>query len=167
MTARPPDRGSGRSGSARLAVIRAALTAWLARPLTSLHLVVAVFGLLTLFGLVMVLSASAVQSFEQEGSSYAVFARQLAFCGVGLVLFWIALRLPVRLLRGTSTAFLLGCLMLLTLVLTPLGSESHGAQSWFRLGSASFQPSEPAKLALALWGAHVLVAKRALLHRWR
>ena len=174
VTTRPPDRcGSdrsgtaGRSGTARLAVIRAGLTAWLARPLTSLHLVVAVFGLLTLFGLVMVLSASAVQSFEQEGSSYAVFTRQLAFCGVGLVLFWIALRLPVRLLRGTSTAFLLACLVLLTLVLTPLGSESNGAQSWFRLGSASFQPSEAAKLALALWGAHVLVTKRVLLHRWR
>jgi cell division protein FtsW len=42
---------------------RAALTAWLARPLTSLHIVLGVFGLLTLLGLVMVLSASSVESF--------------------------------------------------------------------------------------------------------
>jgi len=156
-----------RNGTARLTAMRSALTAWLARPLTSLHLMVAVFGLLTLFGLVMVLSASAVQSFEQDGSSYAVFGRQLTFCGLGLVLFWIALRLPVRPLRRTSTAALLACVVLLALVLTPLGTESGGAQSWFRFGPLSFQPSEPAKLALALWGAHVLVTKRALLHQWR
>jgi len=39
-----------------------ALGQWLRRPLTSLHLVLGVFGLLTLFGLVMVLSASSVEA---------------------------------------------------------------------------------------------------------
>ncbi|MGH4019568.1 MAG: putative lipid II flippase FtsW, partial [Pseudonocardiaceae bacterium] len=151
--------------TSRPAAARAALTAWLARPLTSLHLVLAVFGLLTLFGLVMVLSASSVESFAQDGSSYTVFTRQLIFCGVGLVLFWIALRLPVRLLRGTSVAFLLVCIALLALVLTPLGTEVNGAQSWLRLGPVSLQPSELAKLALALWGGHVLVTKRVMLGR--
>ncbi|MGH3906931.1 MAG: putative lipid II flippase FtsW [Pseudonocardiaceae bacterium] len=151
----------------RLAVGRDRLTAWLARPLTSLHLVLAVFGLLTLFGLVMVLSASSVESYTQAGSSYAVFLRQLGYCTVGLVLFWVALRMPVRVLRGTSAVFLLVCIVLLVAVLTPLGSESNGAQSWLRLGPLSLQPSEPAKLALALWGAHVLVTKRPLRHQWR
>ena len=84
------------------AAARDGLTVWLARPLTSLHLVLAVFGLLTLFGLVMVLSASNVESYTRAGSSYAVFVQQLAYCGFGLVLFWLGLRLPVRLLRGTS-----------------------------------------------------------------
>jgi cell division protein FtsW len=143
------------------------LTAWLARPLTSLHLVLGVFGLLTLFGLVMVLSASNVESYTKAGSSYAVFVQQLAYCGVGLVLFWLGLRMPVRMLRGTSGLFLLVCVVLLAVVLSPLGAEIHGAQKWLRLGPLSLQPSEPAKLALALWGAHVLITKRALLHQWR
>ena len=151
----------------RLVAARGRLTAWLARPLTSLHLVLAVFGLLTLFGLVMVLSASNVQAYTEDGWSYAVFVRQLAYCGVGLVLFWVALRMPVRLLRGTSAVFLLVCVLLLIAVLTPLGTESGGAQSWLRLGPLSFQPSEPVKLALALWGAHVLVLKQPLRHQWR
>jgi len=56
---------------------------------------------------------------------------------------------------------------LLVAVLTPLGPEINGAQNWLRLGPLSMQPSEPVKLALALWGAHVLVTKRALLHQWR
>ena len=149
------------------AAARAQLTTWLARPLTSLHLVLAVFGLLTLFGLVMVLSASNVQSYTQAGSSYAVFVQQLTYCGVGLVLFWIGLRVPVRLLRGTSGLFLVVCVALLVVVLTPAGTEINGSQNWLRLGPLSLQPSEPAKLALALWGAHVLITKRTLLHQWR
>ena len=165
MSGRTVDRAAPAPG--RLATGRDRFTAWLARPLTSLHLVLAVFGLLTLFGLVMVLSASSVESYTRDGSSYAVFVRQLGYCGVGLVLFWTALRLPVRLLRTTSALFLLICVLLLIVVLTPLGSEAGGAQSWLRLGPLSLQPSEPAKLALTLWGSHVLVLKRHQRHQWR
>jgi len=153
--------------AAQWAAARDRLTTWLARPLTSLHLVLAVFGLLTLFGLVMVLSASNVESYTRAGSSYAVFVQQVTYCGVGLVLFWIGLRTPVRLLRGTSGLFLVVCVLLLVMVLSPAGAEINGAQKWLRLGTLSLQPSEPVKLALALWGAHVLITKRALLHQWR
>ena len=160
---------STRPGTAagRLATGRDWLTAWLARPLTSLHLVLGVFGLLTLFGLVMVLSASNVESYTKAGSSYAVFVQQLAYCGLGLVLFSLGLRMPVRMLRGTSGLFLLVCVLLLIMVLSPLGAEINGAQKWLRFGPLSLQPSEPTKLALALWGAHVLITKRALLRQWR
>ncbi|MGH3793934.1 MAG: putative lipid II flippase FtsW [Pseudonocardiaceae bacterium] len=151
----------------RLAAARDRLTAWLARPLTSLHLVLAVFGLLTLFGLVMVLSASSVESYTQVGSSYAVFLRQLEYCGVGLVLFWVAMRMPVRMLRAGSGTVLVVSVLLLIAVLTPLGTASNGAQAWLRLGPLSVQPSEVAKLALAMWGAHVLILKRPLRHQWR
>jgi cell division protein FtsW len=83
-----------RPNGPRLAIGRtaAALGQWLRRPLTSLHLVLGVFGLLTLFGLVMVLSASSVQSLTADGSSYSVFTRQLMFCGPGLLMFWLGLR---------------------------------------------------------------------------
>jgi cell division protein FtsW len=152
----------------RIVSARAALTAWLARPLTSFHLVLAVFGLLTAFGLVMVLSASSVQSYAEDGSSYVVFQRQLLYCVIGLVLFWVGLRLPLRFVRLASPVAVLACLVLLIAVLTPLGSRINGARSWFTIGSVgSFQPSELAKLALALWGAHVLVHKQPVLHRWR
>jgi cell division protein FtsW len=157
----------GTCTAAQLAAARDRLTAWLARPLTSLHLVLAVFGLLTLFGLVMVLSASNVESYTRAGSSYAVFVQQVAYCGVGLVLFWMGLRMPVRVLRGTSGLFLVVCVLLLVMVLSPAGAEINGAQKWLRLGTLSLQPAEPVKLALALWGAHVLITKRALLHQWR
>jgi len=55
----------------------------------------------------------------------------------------------------------------LMLVLTPLGSTVNGSQGWFVFGPMSLQPLELAKLALTLWGAHILVTKYGLLHQWR
>jgi len=81
-------------GAAALRRGAAALAQWLRRPLTSLHLILGVFGLLTLFGLVMVLSASSVESYAAGGSSYSVFVKQLMFCALGLVLFWVGMRVP-------------------------------------------------------------------------
>ena len=143
------------------------LTAWLTRPLASFHLLLAVFGLLTVFGLVMVLSASSVDSFNKDGSSYSVFSKQVMYCGAGLVLFYLALRVPVKRLRRFSFVLLLGCIGLLVAVLTPLGTELNGARSWFVVAGVSFQPVEFAKVAFALWGAHVLVTKRALISQYR
>lgn len=145
----------------------APLTAWLTRPLASFHLLLAVFGLLTAFGLVMVLSASSVASFTSAGSSYSVFVHQLLYCAAGSVLFYIALRVPVRQLRRYSLSLLGICLMLLVLVLTPAGTELNGAKSWFVVAGVSFQPVEFAKVAFALWGAHVLVTKRGLIGQYR
>ncbi|GAA4854775.1 putative lipid II flippase FtsW [Saccharopolyspora cebuensis] len=161
---RPRDKRPGPRRAAR--TVLSPLTAWLTRPLASFHLLLAVFGLLTVFGLVMVLSASSVDSFTSAGSSYSVFGKQVLYCLAGLVFFYAALRVPVKLLRRISLPVMVACLVLLVLVLTPLGTEINGAQSWFYVG-VSFQPVEFAKIALAVWGAHVLVTKRALLTQYR
>ncbi|TDD82829.1 putative lipid II flippase FtsW [Saccharopolyspora karakumensis] len=159
--ARDPRRRAG-------VTVLSTLTAWLTRPLASFHLLLAVFGLLTVFGLVMVLSASSVDSFNRDGSSYSVFVKQVMYCGAGLVLFYIALRAPVRLLRRYSLGILAFCLGLLVLVLIPgVGTELNGARSWFFVAGVSFQPVEFAKIAFALWGAHVLVTKRGLMTQYR
>lgn len=175
--ARTPTRPPGSSAPGRrpaprrpsaVAQAREALTQWLSRPLTSLHLVLGVFGLLTALGLVMVLSASAVSAYASGGSSYGVFARQFAFALVGLVLFWIGARIPPRRLRAASPWLLAGCLTLLVLVLVPgLGALVNGSRSWFRVAGLSLQPSELTKIALALWGAHVLVRHRPSPRTWR
>lgn len=151
-----------------MVALRVWAAGWLGRPLSSLHLVLGLLGLLTLFGLVMVLSASNVASYTAGGSLYSVFERQAVFCGIGLVGCWVALRIPPARLRGLAPGGLVVCLVLLVAVLIPgVGSLRNGARSWFDLGGVSFQPSEPVKVALALWGAHVLVARRAVMHRWR
>src|SRR4051812_11933586 len=143
-----------------------AVQQWLRRPLTSLHLVLGIFAILTLFGLVMVLSASSVEAYTVNGSSYSVFTRQLMFCVPGLALFWLALRVPPRTLRSWAPALLVIAVLLLVAVLA-VGVERNGSKAWFAIGTFSFQPSEGVKVALTLWGAHVLAARRAVMHRWR
>jgi cell division protein FtsW len=154
--------------AARLAVgrVATAVALWLRRPLTSLHLVLGVFGLLTLFGLVMVLSASAVESYTADGSSYSVFTRQLMFCVPGLALFWLGLRIPPRRLRALAPAALAIGVVSLVAVLA-VGDTRNGSKAWFAFGSFSLQPSEAVKVAFTLWGAHVLVVRRRVMHRWK
>jgi FtsW/RodA/SpoVE-like cell cycle protein len=164
--AAPGLRGS--PGAAALTRAVAAFSAWLRRPLTSLHLILGVFGLLTLFGLVMVLSASAVESYAADGSSYSVFVKQLMFCAAGLVLFWVGLRIPPPKLRALAAPMLLVGILALVAVLVPgLGALRGGSRAWFAFGPFSVQPSEAVKVALTLWGAHVLALRRNLMHRWK
>ena len=150
----------------RVTGLRQGLTAWLGRPLASFHLLLAVFGLLAVIGLVMVLSASAVQ--DAQKTTLSSFGKPMLLDTLGLIGFYLGLRVPMRWLRQISPTLLLIAAGLLALVLTPLGSGANGREhSWFTLGPLSFQPVELAKVALALWGAHVLVTKRALLSQYR
>ncbi|MGW5050093.1 putative lipid II flippase FtsW [Actinokineospora sp. NPDC004072] len=151
----------------KLGAASTALTAWLGRPLASFHLVLAVFGLLTVLGLVMVLSASSVVSYDDGDGLYTVFLKQLIFVIVGSGLFWLGVRLPLERIRAWSAPAMAGSILLLVLVITPLGATINGTSSWFKVGPISFQPVELGKVALALWGAHVLVVKKAVLHRYR
>ncbi|MGH3434717.1 MAG: putative lipid II flippase FtsW, partial [Thermocrispum sp.] len=160
-------RSRGKRRGGRLAAARTALTAWLSRPLASFHLVLAVCGLLTAIGVVMVLSASSVESVASGSSAYSVFGKHLLFVGLGMVAFWLGLRLPLAIIRRFAPGLLFVAIGLLVLVLTPLGSEQFGSQGWIKLGGFQLQPVELAKVALALWGAHILVIKSRYTASWR
>ncbi|WP_430333021.1 putative lipid II flippase FtsW [Rhodococcus sp. ACT016] len=140
---------------------RTRIGAWLARPLTSFHLVVTIAILLTVLGLVMVLSSSSVESVAQDGSAYGKFISQLIFASLGFVIFYIALLIPVRVMRKWSLAAFGFTVVMLVLVLIPgIGTESQGTRGWFVIGPISLQPSELAKIAFAVWGAHLLATRR-------
>ena len=126
-----------------------------------------VFGLLTLFGLVMVLSASSVEAYTAGGSSYSVFTKQLLFCVPGLAHVLPGAADPAAAAaRARPASSSCVCVVLLIAVLA-VGVTRNGSRAWFAVGSFTVQPSEAAKVALTLWGAHVLVARRAVMHRWK
>ncbi|MFI5716639.1 putative lipid II flippase FtsW [Nocardia sp. NPDC051750] len=136
--------------------------AWLARPLASFHLVVTIATLLTVLGLVMVLSASSVEAYADDGSAYKLFVDQAMFAVIGAVLFYLALRIPLRWLRQASFPLFGLSVLLLVLVLVPgIGSTVNGARRWIDLGLFSIQPSELVKVTFVVWGAHLLVSRRA------
>ncbi len=135
--------------------------AWLGRPMTSFHLIIAVTALLITLGLTMVLSASGVHSYDEDGSPWVIFARQVLWTVVGLIAFYIALRMPVQLMRSLAFSGFALTIVLLVLVLIPgIGKEANGSRGWFVFFGLSMQPSELAKIAFAIWGAHLLAARR-------
>jgi cell division protein FtsW len=142
--------------------------AFLDRPLTSLHLVLASTGLLLGLGLVMVLSASMVESYEKTGSAYSVFANQATWVALAVPVFWVGVRLPPRVYRQLAYPALLVSLVLLVAVLIPgVGLNLNGARRWIGVGPLQMQPAELAKLALALWGADLLVRKHRMISQAR
>ncbi|CPZ66341.1 Putative cell division protein FtsW [Mycobacteroides abscessus] len=142
-------------------IARTRLGAWLNRPMTSFHLVVATAALLTTLGLIMVLSASGVESYYDDGSAWTIFGKQVLWVCVGLVGFYIALRTPVWVMRKYSFPVFVFTVILITLVLIPgIGTYSNGSRGWFVYAGLSMQPSELTKVAFAIWGAHLLASRR-------
>ncbi len=135
--------------------------AWLGHPMTSFHLIIAVTALLTMMGLTMVLSASGVYSYDQDGSPWVVFGKQSLWTVVGLVAFYIALRMKVQVMRRLAfTGFAISILLLVLVLIPGIGKVANGSRGWFVVSGFSMQPSELAKIALAIWGAHLLAARR-------
>lgn len=135
--------------------------AWLARPMTSFHLIISVAVLLTTLGLIMVLSASGVRSYGDDGSAWIIFGRQVLWTLVGLIGCYVALRLPVWFIRRLALPGFLVTIVMLVLVLIPgIGKEANGSRGWFVVAGFSMQPSELAKIAFVIWGAHLLATRR-------
>ncbi|WP_372509742.1 putative lipid II flippase FtsW [Mycobacterium alsense] len=141
--------------------VRGRFGAWLGRPMTSFHLIIAVAGLLTTLGLIMVLSASGVRSYGADGSAWVIFGKQVLWTVIGLVGAYLAMRVSVGFIRRVAFTGYLVTIILLVLVLVPgIGNLANGSRKWFVVAGFSMQPSELAKIAFAIWGAHLLAARR-------
>ena len=136
---------------------------WLGRldsPVTTYYLLVCVTTALVIFGLIMVLSASAIVSLGMTSSAYSIFDSQAVFATVGTVALVVASRLSVRAWKRLALPILVVAVVLQLLVLTPMGVTVNGNRNWLRLGPVTVQPSEIIKVGLVLAGGLVLSAKR-------
>ncbi|WP_436971121.1 FtsW/RodA/SpoVE family cell cycle protein [Micromonospora coxensis] len=157
----------------------AALRGLLARPLASYYLLLSSAGLLLLIGLTMVFSATSVKDYAEDGDASASVTKQAIFAVIGIVGFWACQRLPARTYRALgrpALAVAVGLLLVLNLLLAYArltGQESarigpiEARLLWLFIGGIQVQPSELAKLALVLWGAHVIARKGAALGWWK
>ena len=103
-----------------------------------------------ILGLIMVLSASAVDSFLQDGGFFVGFFKQAGAAIVALPLMLAISRLPMVFYRKWANVALYSTIGLQLLVFTPLGVESGGNRNWLDIG-VQFQPSEMIKLTIAVW----------------
>src|SRR5690242_5073324 len=103
----------------------AALRGLLDRPLASYYLLLSSSLMLLLIGLVMVFSATSVQSYAASGNAFFSVIQQAIFALLGLVAFWAFQRLPARTYRALGTPLLILAILLL-LMLDGLALLPHG-----------------------------------------
>lgn len=109
------------------------------------------------FGLIMVLSAGAVRGFNDNHNSYYYFIQQLKWTCVGSVVAVIAMKVPITFVRRFAGIGILVSIVLLVAVLsTDAGFAVNGSARWITIAGITIQPSEIAKLAMALFYAHIL-----------
>ena len=119
------------------------------------HILVLVTLGLVAFGLVMVYSATSAPAALGHGDPSSYLKRQAAYALVGFVLLLLLSRTNYRALRPLAPTLVAVALFLCVAVLV-VGTEVNGARRWLTFGPATFQPSELAKLALAVWAAAYL-----------
>ncbi len=121
---------------------------------------------LTAIGIMMVLSASSVESIAAGKSPYGDALKQGMFAAIGIFTMFVLSRVNVVWLKRLAWIAIIAAVVLLGLVQL-VGAEVNGNKNWIDLGGITFQPSEASKLALALWMATVLARKGKLLSRWQ
>jgi cell division protein FtsW len=124
---------------------------------------------LVAFGLVMVYSATSAAAAVGGNDPSYYLKRQGIYAAVGIVLMIVVQRWDYRRLRALAPMLVVGSIVLLAAVLV-LAPPVNGARRWLSFGPAVFQPSELAKLAVAVWASAYFARRRAprdLRELWR
>ena len=113
------------------------------------------------FGVVMVFSASSTTSLLGDSGDGAYYLkRTVLFGALGLLVMRILAVRGVRILRPLTGLVLAVSFALCAAVLVPgIGMEVNGSRAWIGAGTFQIQPSELMKLALILYGAHLLATR--------
>jgi cell division protein FtsW len=128
------------------------------RPIEYSLLLTATMCLLA-FGVVMVFSASSSASLLGDTGDGAYYLKRTLMFGVfGLLALKLLSSHSLATIRRLTPAILLGAVVLL-IVTKVIGSSANGAQRWIALGPVQIQASEIAKVALMLYGAHLLAER--------
>ena len=154
--------------SARVGRVRGWMTKHQAARTPNSVLLILAVAVLNIIGLVMVLSASSVESLDSKGNPWWFFERQMMWTALGVVAFFLASRFDHRRWRRLAPLLLAVAFLLLTVVLIPgVGIYVDGARRWLGSGQFRLQPSEIAKFALLVFCADVLARRQHEVADWR
>ena len=120
---------------------------------------------LTVFGWLVLYSASALLGDSRYGDQYFFLKRQMIWTALGMVGLGVAALTPLSWVQRMARPVLIATVVLLVLVLVA-GHEVGGAKRWLRVGGLGVQPSEFAKLAVVLVLADYLDRRQSRLTRW-
>jgi cell division protein FtsW len=119
----------------------------------------AITATLSLFGVIMVYSASAMLALKYSDSQYTFVNKQLLFTGIGILGMYIASQIHYRWYQ--KSWFVYGGLIITALLLLSVFAfpPINGARRWLRFAGMTFQPSEVAKLILPIFLAYFWVKR--------
>ena len=128
--------------------------AFFSRNNSAIYLITVPVVAMICLGLIMVLSASSVKSYEQSGNTYSIVLKQLLFLAIALGIGSLTLKLSISLWTKIARIALLASIGILCLPILPgLGRTINGNTSWIGVGPFTIQPSEFAKFGLILFCA--------------
>lgn len=120
--------------------------------------------IITLFGLIMILSSSMIWAEYKFNDPYRFFKYQGLFLIIGFILMMIVSKIDYHLYYEKANLILISCLILLVLVLIPgIGTVRNGSRSWFGIGSFGIQPSEFTKLAIIIFTSKYLTKNNKII----
>ena len=129
-------------------------------PAAPFYALVISVALLSLFGLIMVFSASSIYSLDTRGSAVAIFIRQLLFLFISIPMVLVMSRLSLNTWRNLAKfGLVLSIIILLALRIPGVGKSVNGNTNWISLGVVDVQPSELAKFLLILWSSQLLASR--------
>ncbi|MEA3463833.1 MAG: putative lipid II flippase FtsW [Patescibacteria group bacterium] len=109
-------------------------------------------GIIIVFGLIMLSSASSIIAYAEKGDSYYFLKHQLIGLFLGLIVFWFFSLVDYHRWKKYAFGFLIFSIVLLLLVFIPgLSAKWGSARSWINIFGFSLQPSEFVKLSFLLY----------------
>lgn len=156
-------RPVGDDGRTMETTARSATARWIVsvRRLPTSTVLLALVVVLCVVGTIMVGSASEVVSIETYGSPWSILIRQCMWVALGFGALAVTRRVDYHRWRRFAGLLLVVTFVLLLAVLVPgIGTHTMGSTRWLGFGSFNVQPSELAKLALALFGADLVVRRQ-------
>lgn len=103
--------------------------------------------LIVAIGLIMVASASAVDSYKETDNAALTFLRQALYVGAGFLALIVLSNIKMEIYRKLAPPVLLAMLVV-QLVTAFFGVEINGNRNWLDIGITTIQPAEFLKVAL-------------------
>ena len=121
---------------------------------------------LSIFGVIMVYSASYVWAEYKFSDPFKFVKNQGLFLIIGTILMFTLSKIPYPTYYKYANKILILAFILLVLVLIPgIGTIRNGSRSWFGIGSLGIQPSEAAKLAIIIFTSKYLSKNQSKMHK--
>lgn len=114
---------------------------------------------LVFIGIIMVFSASFVQSSFKHHDAYYFLKRNVIYAILGFICMITISNIDYKVWKKNTKPIGIVAIILLILVLTPLGIKANGARRWLGVGAFTIQPAEIAKFATIIITAKLIEKK--------